>query len=100
MHTRHFEKRHHRVKATSLAADHGCCRDAAVVEMQFPCPPTEVANLADRRTADPRRQRAALLLDHELRDADVAALALRRRGARKQMDEVGAVRKRAPGLGP
>src|ERR1700719_2190599 len=71
-----------------------------VVEMQFEGLPSEVADLADRRSCDPGRETATLLLNQELADADVAALGIGwRRSAREQHDVIGAVGERAPGLG-
>src|SRR5579863_3234352 len=68
--------------------------------MQLPGLPAEIADLADRRAAHPCGQLAALLLDHELADADVAPLLIRRRSTCEKLDKVGAVGERAPGLGP
>ncbi len=71
-----------------------------VVEVQLESLPAEVADLANRRSRDPGRKAAALFLNQELADTDVAALGIgRRRGAREQHDVVGAVGERAPGLG-
>ena len=67
--------------------------------MQLPGLPAEIANLANRRAGHAFGQLAALLLDQELSNADVAPLFFRRRSPREQMDKIRAVGKGAPGLG-
>src|SRR6266851_5463697 len=83
MHPRSFEPRHHRVKTAPLLPHHAGDGHAAVVEVQFPGPPAEIANLANRRAGASGRQLAALLFDHELTNADVAAILVGRRRPRE-----------------
>src|SRR6185437_440384 len=67
--------------------------------MEFPGLPSEIANLANRRSADALGQLATFLFHQELSNADMAPLLFRRRSPREQMDEVRAIGEGAPGLG-
>src|SRR5271166_566029 len=106
MHPSHLEPTDGAVKSLALtavfalAAEQRVGGQPEVVEVQLPRLPAEVTDLANRRARQSWRKLAPLLQHQELADALVTAARIAwLPGARQHRDEVGAVGKRAPGLG-